>query len=405
MDRRPVILLTGFLGAGKSTLLNDLLSDPAFSDTAVIINEFGDISIDHDLVRVGKNDRTTDLMRTTTGCLCCEAGSDIRTTLFELHEAARTGLAPAFSRVIVETTGLADPAPLVNQLIPGGATALGLRDHVVARAFELAGVIAAVDIVTGEMSIENQFEAAKQIAFADRIVLTKADLAKDPASIRDIAVLQQRLASINPTAGMIDRHEAGFDLAAFFAPRVYAPTGLGEDVIGWLALEEAIRAEPGIHGATPMSFDRHGGRIRTFVITREAPVPRTGYRHFVEALRNSAGPRLLRVKGLVAFDDEPDRPRVIHGVQHVVFTPRMLDAWPSEDKRSRLVFITDGIDEKPVRELFEAILDDRPSTLGKLLAVLSAPLAEARSTLAGRLRARRALTEHRLNAGRHVARK
>lgn len=368
MDKRPVILLTGFLGAGKSTLLNDLLRDPAFADTAVIINEFGDIAIDHDLVRVGEGDRTTDLMRTTTGCLCCEAGSDIRVTLFELHEAARSGAIPAFSRVIVETTGLADPAPLVNQLIPGGATALGLRDHVVARSFELAGVIAAVDIVTGELSIENQFEAAKQIAFADRIVLTKTDLAKDPASIKDIAALGERLAILNPAAEIIDRNKSAFDLAALFTPRTYAPAGLGEDVIGWLALEEAIRTEPGGHGETPAPFDRHGGRIRTFSIVREGPILQSGYPRFIEALRHSAGPRLLRVKGLVAFEDELERPRVIHGVQHIVFTPRMLDAWPSEDRRSRLVFITDGIDEKPVRNLFEAILDDRPSALGRLLA-------------------------------------
>lgn len=393
MDKRPVILLTGFLGAGKSTLLNALLRDPAFADTAVIINEFGDISIDHELVRVGERETSLDLMRSTTGCLCCAAGSDIRVTLFDLHEAARVGLAPAFARVVVETTGLADPAPLVHQLIPGGAIALGLRDHVVARSFELAGLITAVDIVTGEISIENHFEAGKQIAFADRIVLTKTDLAKDPASIRDVIGLKDRLRMINASAEILDRHQAGFNLAALFSPRLYAPAGLGEDVLGWLALEEAVQARPSTHGANSPGFDRHGGRIRTFAITRETPITRAGYRRFVEALRNSAGPRLLRVKGLVAFEDEPEKPRVVHAVQHVVFMPQVLDGWPSDDRRSRLVFITDGIDEKPVRELFEAILDDRPSKLCRVLSALSVALAGAYSALAGRFRAARASTQ------------
>ncbi|WP_292593106.1 GTP-binding protein [Mesorhizobium sp.] len=201
MGKTPVFVLTGFLGAGKSTLLNRLLADPAFADTAVIINEFGDVALDHDLVRVGE----TQVARTTTGCLCCTIGSDIRSTLHELHVLAGAGEI-SLDRVIVETTGLADPAPLVNQLMPGGSLAIGLRDHLVARNFELAGVVTLVDIVTGELSIENHFEAAKQVAFADRVVLTKSDLARDPASIRDIASLRARLTTLNPAAPIDDSH-------------------------------------------------------------------------------------------------------------------------------------------------------------------------------------------------------
>ncbi|MFN4169812.1 MAG: CobW family GTP-binding protein, partial [Pannonibacter phragmitetus] len=229
----PVIVLTGFLGSGKSTLLQELLARENGQDTAVIINEFGEVPIDHDLVRVGRG----ELMRTSTGCLCCTAGSDVRGTLYELYEAVESGDVAPFSRVIIETTGLADPAPLVNQLVAGAMPAMGLRDHVVARHFVLAGVVTTVDIITGEITLENHFEAAKQVAFADRIVLTKTDLAQDPASKRDIALLAEGLRQLNPAAELIDRHGEGVDLDSLFVPRNYQPAGLGEDVLGWLAMD------------------------------------------------------------------------------------------------------------------------------------------------------------------------
>lgn len=390
MDKTPVFVLTGFLGAGKSTLLNRLLADPAFCDTAVIINEFGDVALDHDLVRVGE----TQVARTTTGCLCCTIGSDIRSTLHELHVLTQAGEV-SFNRVIIETTGLADPAPLVNQLMPGGAPALGLRDHLVARNYELAGVVTLVDIVTGELSIENHFEAAKQIAFADRIVLTKSDLARDPATIRDIESLRARLTALNPAAPIDDSHQGEFDPAELFQRRVYAPASLGDDVVGWLALEEAIRGDGG-HGSNGTAkpgaspFARHGGRIRTFAITRELPIGRDAFRRFLDLLSMSAGPRLLRVKGLVHDRDEPERPRVIHVVQHVIYPPAILDAWPSADRCTRLVFITDGIDPEPVRELFEAALDGKPIKAGRALRQLASAVADTFRTGATQLA--RALT-------------
>lgn len=376
MPSTPVFLLTGFLGAGKSTLLNRLLRDPAFADTAVVINEFGDIALDHDLVRVADK----EIIRTTTGCLCCAAGSDIRTTLYGLHQAALDGA--RFSRVIVETTGLADPAPVVNQLIPGGAPAVGLRDYIVARQFKLAGVLAVVDIVTGELSIESHFEATKQVAFADRMVLTKTDLARDPASIRDIAELRAKLFTLNPAAPILDSHAAGFDLADLFRPRAYAPAALGEDVLGWLSLDEVIRAQSadGVQGrrqARGTHLARHGARIRTFAVTREEPVNPLGLRRFFDVLAMSAGPRLLRVKGLVNDSGRPERPRVVHVVQHVVSPPADLESWPSGDHRTRLVFITDGIDPEPMQQLFEAALDNRPMGVGGILSDLAGGLATA----------------------------
>lgn len=390
MDKTPVFVLTGFLGAGKSTLLNRVLTDPAFADTAIIINEYGDVALDHDLVRVGK----TQIARTTTGCLCCTIGSDVRSTLHELHALAQAREV-TFERVIVETTGLADPAPLVNQLIPGGAAALGVRDHVVARNFELAGVVTLVDIVAGELSIENHFEAAKQIAFADRIVLTKTDLARDPASIQDVDCLKGRLATLNPAAMIEDAHQLGFNQARLFQRRAYAPASLGDDVIGWLALEEAIRGHGG-HGSTEAGksgtsvLARHGGRIRTFAITRDQPIGREAFGKFLDVLSMSAGPRLLRVKGLVHDLGEPERPRVIHVVQHAVYPATILDAWPSEDRQTRLVFITDGIDPEPVRRLFEAALDGKPIRVGRALRNLTSNIAE--TFRSGAIQLARALT-------------
>jgi G3E family GTPase len=225
----PVTVLSGFLGAGKSTLINDLLSDPEMADTAIVVNEFGDIGIDHELIRIDQR----EMMVTTLGCICCTAGSDIRTSLYDLHKAAAREPRLAFSRVIVETTGLADPAPLINQLVPGYAPAFGLRDHVVARHFRMAGFVCAVDATTAEQTLDEHFECLKQIAFADRIVLTKTDLKNnaDPDNRR----LRTQLRHLNPTADILDRHDGAFDIASLFQPRGYVTAERGEDVEGWLA--------------------------------------------------------------------------------------------------------------------------------------------------------------------------
>ncbi|WP_102959099.1 CobW family GTP-binding protein [Mangrovicella endophytica] len=377
MRRTPVFLLTGFLGAGKSTLLNRLLRDPAFAKTAIIINEFGEIALDHDLVRVAD----APLSRTTTGCLCCTAGSDVRSTLHELHQAALGGGIDV-ERIVVETTGLADPAPLVNQLIPGGTPARSLGDHIVARHYALAGVVTLVDIVTGELSIENHFEAAKQIAFADRIVLTKTDLARDPATIKDIGDLRERLAMLNPTAPVSDAASPDFQPASLFAPRTYTPAGLGDDVLGWLTLDEAISSQG--HGGRDErpaddenAFRRHGARIGSFSLTLDRPVDAASMSRFLDVLTASAGQRLLRVKGLVQVADDPGRPRLVHAVQHSVHPPTVLEEWPSDDRRTRLVFITDGLDTDAVRQLFAAALVDGTHSVQESFASLCRVFAKA----------------------------
>lgn len=351
----PVTILTGFLGSGKTTLLNALLSDPLFGDTAVVVNEFGDISIDHDLVTVGKK----EMMVTKTGCICCTVGSDIRSSLAELLEAVRTGATPPFSRVVIETTGLADLAPVINQIVPGAAPAAALRDHVVGRTFTLGGVVCTVDIVNADVTIDRYFEAMKQVAFADRIVLTMTDLARDPASLADIETLKERLSGLNPSAELLDRNDPQLDLATLCAPRSYAPQDLGPDVEGWLALEQAL-AEDAASYAAHAATARHGdGGILTSYMTTDRPIAAKDLDAFFLVLSAAASIRLLRLKGLICLDDDPERPLVIHCVQHSVHPAKRLDAWPSDDRRTRIVAITHDIDPMALRQLFEAVTGQR----------------------------------------------
>ncbi|UWU75691.1 GTP-binding protein [Bradyrhizobium huanghuaihaiense] len=343
-------ILTGFLGAGKSTLLNELLASEAFADTAVIINEFGDISIDHDLVRVNKR----ELMVTTTGCLCCTAASDIRSSLFELYDAVESKAVPPFKRVIVETTGLADPAPIINQLIPGGLPAVGYRDHVVARCFRLSGVVCAIDVTTIEESMERHFECMKQVTFADIVVLTKTDVCAEAAAAPDRSGLLTRIRQINAAAAVADRHGNDFDLAAVFAPRRYVPSEQGGDVEGWLALEQALAQQGQAHDNAAGSSRHAAAGIQSLALLESRPVSVRNLTLFIDLLKAVTGPQLLRLKGLIGLEDDPERPLVVHGVQHAIQQYR-LPAWPSDDRRTRMVVITHGIDEATIKNLFTAI--------------------------------------------------
>lgn len=347
----PVVLITGFLGAGKTTFLNACLADENFRDTAVIVNEFGDIAIDHDLVRAGSR----DMMITTTGCICCTASSDVRASLFELFEASRTGQIPPFSRVVIETTGLADPAPIVNGLTPGAVAAVGIRDHVVARRFYLASIVACVDAVTGEPALNSSFEAMKQVAFASYILLTKADLVEQKSSLTDFDDLKARLASINPSAQIAER----VDVKTFFArcfEEAYAPNQISDDVIGWLALDRLIRSDATM---TPRAEPAlHGDDIRATVLARDASMTRAALDLLLMVLTKTSGAQLLRVKGLIRLADDPDQPMVVHAVLHLLHPPRQLAEWPTSDQRTRLVVIGRGYNENALISLFDSLVDD-----------------------------------------------
>jgi G3E family GTPase len=337
----PVTLLTGFLGSGKTTLLNDLLADPRMRETAVVINEFGSVAVDHNLIHEGRE----GYISTSTGCLCCTATSDVRESLHELHAARERGNIPDFKRVIIETTGLADPAPIINSLIPGGAPAVAMRDHVVARAFQLTGVITTFDAEYGEVNIGEHFECWKQLAFADHIVLTKTDLASGTKWKTDLSTL-------NPTAVIHDRQAPGFDPVPLFGTRLYSTTDKPEDVPGWLAMERFSDPDGHAHEHDP---DRHGAAIRALPLFHDEPLDPGAVDRFLKIMTSQPHAGLLRLKGIFALSDDPSRPLVAHAVQHRLYPPVRLDYWPGIDVRSRAIVIGNNLPVEPVKDLFDAL--------------------------------------------------
>lgn len=339
-DPVPVALLTGFLGSGKTTLLNDILGDRRMAGTAVIINEFGTVPIDHGLVRTGSE----TYFQTTTGCICCTATSDIRVSLHELHDARVKGQVPAIERVIIETTGLADPAPIINSLIPGGAPALGIRDHIVARHFRLSCVITTFDVLSGRATLDSLIEGWKQLAFADDVVLTKTDLA---GAAHDWPA---ELALLNPGARFHDRHAETFELSQLFDDAHYSISGKVEDVQGWLAMEALAKRHGHAH-----DLNRHGDEIEAVSLTHDAPLDPQALQTFLHIVTTNIQSGLLRLKGIFAVSDDPERPIVAHAVQHRLYPLQRLDAWPDGDRSSRVVLIGQDMPLKPIRDLFEVL--------------------------------------------------
>ncbi|XHE14925.1 GTP-binding protein [Agrobacterium deltaense] len=336
----PVTLLTGFLGAGKTTLLNELLADPAMRDAAVIVNEFGSVPIDHGLVRTGSE----RYFRTTTGCICCTATSDIRTSLYELHQAFLEGMTSEISRVVIETTGLADPAPIINSLIPGGTAAIGLRDHIVARHFHLSGVVTAFDVTSGRVMLDSFIEGWKQLAFADHIVLTKTDLADATAMSRE------SLSDLNPAAALHDRNAGDFDLLSLFAEANYSLRGKPEDVPGWLAVDRL-----NLHAGHDHDINRHGAGIEAFDLTFDGAFDPQAIITFLELVTSNVHSGLLRLKGIFGATDDPGRPVVAHAVQHRLYPLSRLERWPDGNHATRVVLIGRDMPQRPIRDLFDIL--------------------------------------------------
>lgn len=314
--RRPVTVLTGFLGAGKTTLLNRLLAEPGFRDTAVIVNEFGAVGVDGDLVEPA--DARAFAM--TTGCLCCTVAGDVRLTLLRLAEDAETGRGPPFGRLVVETTGLADPAPVLHAL---------MTNELILERYALNGVVTVIDATAGAATLDRFAEARRQAASADLLLLSKTDLTRSEAT----DALEARLKTLNPNAALLRASEAGprdvFGLAAF-DPALKPP-----EVRDWLQFTPAAHA----HRHDP---SRHGDDVSAFCVTGREPVSPWDVQDAIEALQETLGADLLRLKGIVQLDEDPERPVVLHAVQHILHPPSRLAAWPSGPRETRLVVIARG---------------------------------------------------------------
>jgi G3E family GTPase len=362
----PLTVLTGFLGAGKTTLLNRLLDarppDAAenaaaaaydLSDTAVIINEFGEVGVDHLLV-----ERVDDgVVLLSTGCLCCTLRGDLIEALERLLRSLDNGRA-VFSRVIIETTGLADPAPVLHVLMT--------HPYMMLR-FRLDGIVTVVDAVNGAATLDAHAEAVKQAAMADRLVLTKTDLVKSDAEKAALAALRTRLHALNPAARVLDAAAGEADAPHLLNCGLYDPAGKIPDVSRWLAVEAYADehrqdAHDGAHGR-PAGADhhhhdpnRHDAHIRAFALTAADPVPAGALETFLDLVRSMHGPDLLRVKGVVNLAEHPDRPIVIHAVQHLMHPPAVLERWPDVDRRTRMVFIVRDIEPRVISALFDALM-------------------------------------------------
>jgi G3E family GTPase len=343
----PVTLLTGFLGAGKTTLLNALLHESGLADTAVLINEFGEIGLDHLLVQ--HVDDATVLL--ASGCLCCTVRGDLVESLEHLLRRMDNGAIPPFRRVMIETTGLADPAPILHVLM--------MHPYLVMR-FRLDGVVTVIDAVNGDATLNEHSEAVRQAAIADRIVLTKTDLVDSPEREAGLARLRARLALLAPAAPVLDAAKGEATPRALLDAGLYDPDAKIPDVARWLAAEKVAEAEETWREHDP---NRHDDRIRAFTLATDAPVSAAALDMFLELLRGTHGARLLRLKGIVKLVEDPAHPLVLHGVQHVLHPPSQLPGWPDEDRRTRIVLIVRDVEPAVIRRLFEAFMGlPRPDT-------------------------------------------
>ncbi|RKT49687.1 G3E family GTPase [Azonexus fungiphilus] len=339
-DRRiPVTLLTGFLGAGKTTMLNHLLNQPEMARSAVLINEFGSVAIDHHLVT--KID--DDLVLLDSGCICCTVRSDLTRSLGELFMRSLRRELPPIARVIIETTGLADPAPVIFTL---------MEDFFIAERFRTDGVVTVVDATHIHSQLALHPEPVKQIAMADRLLLSKCDL----ASPSELSAVSATLCRINPSAPQIYVRRGELAAASISHCGLYDPDGKSADVAGWLA-EEKVREQRRLaHGHHHHhDVDRHDANVFSFALTFAEPLHWSFFADAISSLLETAGDRILRIKGLLNVIGD-HKPRVVQCVQRVLYPYARLDDWPQQapynDRCSRLVFIVRDLPQAVVEEAF-----------------------------------------------------
>jgi G3E family GTPase len=347
----PVSILTGFLGSGKTTLLNRLLQSPDLRDTAVLINEYGEIAIDHLLVRESSDNITV----LANGCVCCSVAGDMVKALRDLYFKRANHEVPNFQRVIIETTGLADPAPIMHTLI---------EMPLVAARYALSGIITTIDATHGAAQLDTQAESVKQAAVADRIVITKTDI----ASLKTIAALRERLLRLNPGATIIESTMGNVDAAKLFDTGLYQPNEQPNqktpDVANWLRAESyrpvLSTSLPRSKQSTPKQ--KHDERIASFCVRYAEPIVWDELINVIEMIQSMRGDQLLRMKGIVNVANDAvgnigeSKPRVIHAVQHTIYPAATLDAWPDNDHTTRLVFIVKDLDPAFIDECLKTYI-------------------------------------------------
>lgn len=358
-DLIPVTLLTGFLGSGKTTLLNNLVRQPELADALVIINEFGEMPLDHALVAHSTENLVLEM---SSGCLCCTIRGDLVKTLQDITWRFSREGRRQFRRVLIETTGLADPAPIIHTL---------MTNPLIATRYRLDGIVTTLDLATGMHSLDHHVEAVKQAAMADCLLLTKADL----ASTEQHAALLRRLDAINPAAPRWTVSNGEVEATKLLDLGLFSIQGKTPDVERWLR-EEAY-ATPRLHIHRPTDHghamvrhgslhtdpshhqhdvNRHDDHIRAFCFSTDTPIPEEVLAAWLEVLMSLAGSNILRVKGILNIAGN-EQPVVIHGVQHIFHPPTKLPAWPNEDRRSRLVFITQDVEREAIEKTFHAFRD------------------------------------------------
>jgi G3E family GTPase len=351
----PVSVITGFLGAGKTTLLNSLLKDPMLKDAAVIINEFGEIGLDHLLVE--RSDE--NVFEMSSGCLCCTIRGDLIDTMLKLIARRDAGEIKRFDRIAIETTGLADPAPVLHTVMS--------EPQLLARC-RLESVITVVDGVAGEATLDAHAEAVKQAAVADRLVLTKLDLLTGREGEDALHSLIGRLRTLNPAARILTTHRGEATAARLLNSGLYNPETKSLDAKAWLNAEAYASGEKRRrhrhhgndheHAHEHHDVSRHDDHIRSFTFSDERAISPQGLDMFLGLLQSYHGANMLRMKGIVKVADDPARPVVLHGVQHIHHPPVRLAHWPDRDERTRLVFIVKDIEKRLIEELFKAFTDE-----------------------------------------------
>ena len=309
----PVNIVTGFLGSGKTTLLQRLLKSPNLRDVAVLVNEFGEVGLDHHLLQ-GVAENTVLLGK---GCLCCAVRGDLQRALRDLLSRRTRGNVPYFRRVVIETSGLADPAPIAYTL---------LSEAVLHHHFRLSGIVTTADAVNGGSQLDRFRESVKQASMADRLVITKADLADE----KTVTALRRQLRRLNVSAQILDSREVGGDFSQLLTDDIYDAAGKSREASHWVAKVD----EHATHS--------HTADVQSFAVIFDEPLDWTAFGVWASMLLHRHGADILRLKGLLNVAGVPT-PVLINGIQHIVHPPSHLEEWPDVDRRSRLVFIVRGL--------------------------------------------------------------